>query len=159
MKKINLTILSTIFTLFLFSANAQTISALASQADDLSTLNAAIKAAGLEETLKGDGPFTVFAPTNEAFEALPDGVLESLLKPENKDKLVAVLTYHVVGGKVMSSDLKDGSMAKTVEGNDVNIKVGPKVKINDATVVKADINADNGVVHIVDTVILPPSLQ
>jgi uncharacterized surface protein with fasciclin (FAS1) repeats len=142
-----------------FSTKAQTITELASKTDDLSTLVTALKAAGLAETLAGEGPFTVFAPTNAAFEALPDGVLEMLLKPENKDKLKAVLTYHVIGGKVMSSDLTNGSMTATVEGSDVKFTVGPKVKVNDANVVKADISASNGVVHIIDNVILPPSMQ
>ena len=105
----------------LLSTNVQAqdsnIVELAVATDDLSTLVTAVQEAGLVETLQSEGPFTVFAPTNEAFEALPEGVLEMLLKPENKDKLTAVLTYHVVPGKVMSGDLKDGMMAKTVEGD------------------------------------------
>lgn len=145
--------------MFAFSTQAQTVVDLAVKTDNLSTLVTAVKAAGLVETLNGDGPFTVFAPTNAAFEALPEGVLENLLKPENKDQLIAVLTYHVVGGKVMSADLKNGSMTKTVEGSDIKFVVGPKVKINDANVVTADVDASNGVVHIIDKVILPPSLQ
>jgi uncharacterized surface protein with fasciclin (FAS1) repeats len=145
--------------MFAFTTQAQTIVDLAAKTDQLSTLVTAVKAAGLAETLSGDGPFTVFAPTNAAFEALPAGVLEDLLKPENKDKLIAVLTYHVVGGEVMSSDLKNGTMTETVEGSEVKFVVGPKVKVNDANVVTADVKASNGVVHIIDKVILPPSLQ
>lgn len=129
---------------------------LASSTDNLSTLVAAVKAADLVETLQGDGPFTVFAPTNEAFEKLPEGTLESLLKPENKDQLTKILTYHVVSGKVMSSDLKDGMTAKTVEGSEIKIRLGDNVMINEAIVVKADIGASNGVVHVIDSVILPP---
>jgi uncharacterized surface protein with fasciclin (FAS1) repeats len=130
---------------------------LAVETDILSTLVEAVKAGGLVETLKSDGPFTVFAPTNEAFAALPKGTLEDLLKPENKDQLVAVLTYHVVPAKVMSTDLKDGQMAETVQGSKVKVDLGDGVKINDANVVKADIEASNGVVHVIDKVILPPS--
>jgi uncharacterized surface protein with fasciclin (FAS1) repeats len=131
---------------------------LAVATEDLSTLVAAVKAGGLVETLKGDGPFTVFAPTNEAFAALPEGTLESLLKPENKDMLVQILTYHVVPGKVKSTDLKDGMKATTVEGSDVKVKIDKDgVKINDARVTNADIKASNGVVHVIDKVIMPPS--
>ena len=151
-----------------FAANAQTQMAtksksvdivdLAISQDNLSTLVAAVKAGGLVETLKGKGPFTVFAPTNEAFAALPAGTLESLLKPENKDQLVKILTYHVVSGKVMSTDLKDGMSAKTVQGSEVKIGISKDgVKVNDAKVIKADVNASNGVVHVIDKVILPPS--
>lgn len=133
-----------------------TIVKVASGADNLSTLVAAVKAAGLVETLNGDGPFTVFAPTNAAFDKLPKGTLESLLKPENKDKLSRILTYHVVSGKVKSTDLKDGMMPETVEGSKIKVQLGDEVKINNATVVKADIKADNGIVHVIDSVILPP---
>ena len=133
---------------------------LAVATDDLSTLVTAVKAAGLVETLQSDGPFTVFAPTNKAFEALPDGVLEMLLKPENKDKLTAVLTYHVVPAKVMSGDLEDGMMAGTVEGSKAEISLNyGKAMVDGATVTTADIEASNGVVHIIDEVILPPSIQ
>jgi uncharacterized surface protein with fasciclin (FAS1) repeats len=126
--------------------------------ENLSTLVAAVKAAGLVETLQSDGPFTVFAPTNEAFAALPAGTVENLLKPENKDQLVAVLTYHVIGAKVMSTDLKNGQMAGTVQGSEVKIKVSKKgVMVNDANVIAADVQASNGVVHVIDKVILPPS--
>lgn len=126
--------------------------------ENLSTLVAAVKAAGLVETLQGDGPFTVFAPTNAAFAALPEGTVENLLKPENKDQLVAILTYHVVGAKVMSTDLKDGQTAGTVNGKNITVKLaGGKAMINDATVVAADVKASNGVVHVIDKVILPPN--
>jgi uncharacterized surface protein with fasciclin (FAS1) repeats len=125
-------------------------------AGSFTTLVAAVQAAGLVETLKGEGPFTVFAPTDAAFAALPAGTVDTLLKPENKDKLVAILTYHVVPGKVMSTDLKDDMMAKTVEGADVKFDLDGGVKINDATVVTADIAADNGVIHVIDKVIMPP---
>lgn len=130
---------------------------LASETDDLSTLVAAVKAADLVETLQGDGPFTVFAPTNAAFDKLPDGTVESLLKPENKDKLTKILTYHVVPGKVMSGDLEDGMKATTVEGSEIEIKLGDNVMINSAKVVTADVEATNGVVHIIDSVIMPPA--
>ncbi|MFL0682458.1 MAG: fasciclin domain-containing protein [Algoriphagus aquaeductus] len=129
---------------------------LAVSTEFLSTLVAAVKAGDLVEVLKGDGPFTVFAPTNEAFAKLPAGTVENLLKPENKAQLVAVLTYHVVPGKVMSSDLKDGMKAKTAQGGEVTISLkGGKAMVNDATVTAADIEASNGVVHVIDTVILP----
>ena len=133
---------------------------LAVATDALSTLVAAVKAGGLVETLQSDGPFTVFAPTNEAFEKLPDGVVDMLLKPENKDALVSVLTYHVVAGKVKSTDLSDGMTAKTVEGNEITVDISyGKVSIDDAKVAMADIMASNGVVHVIDTVILPPSIK
>jgi uncharacterized surface protein with fasciclin (FAS1) repeats len=125
-------------------------------AGSFTTLVAAVKAADLVDTLKGDGPFTVFAPTDDAFAALPAGTVDDLLKPENKDKLVAVLTYHVVPGKVMSTDLSDGMMAKTVEGSEVTIDLDNGVMVNDATVTTADIATDNGVIHVIDKVILPP---
>ncbi|WP_424961919.1 fasciclin domain-containing protein [Ekhidna sp.] len=143
------------------NANAQdkNIVELAVGTESLSTLVTAVKAAGLVETLSGNGPFTVFAPTNEAFNNLPDGILDMLLKPENKDKLTAVLTYHVVGAKVMSGDLKEGMTAATVQGDDIKISLKNGAKINDANVAKADINASNGVVHVIDKVILPPSLE
>ena len=127
--------------------------------ENLSTLVAAVKAAGLVETLQGNGPFTVFAPTNEAFAALPEGTLEMLLKPENKDKLVAILTYHVVGSKVLSSNLENGQEAGTVNGANLKVKLGNgKAMINNATVVAADVMASNGVVHVIDKVILPPGI-
>ncbi len=129
---------------------------LAVQTDALSTLVAAVEAAGLVETLQSDGPFTVFAPTNEAFEALPDGTLESLLMEENRDQLIAILSYHVVPGKVMSSDLSDGMTAETAEGSSVTINVSDYgVSVDGASVVQADVEASNGVVHVIDTVIIP----
>lgn len=122
----------------------------------LSTLVAAVKAGGLVDVLKGDGPFTVFAPTNEAFSKLPDGTLESLLKPENKAKLVQILTYHVIPGSIKSSDLKNGMEVETVQGQKVKVMLTEgKAMINKATVTAADIEATNGMVHVIDTVILP----
>jgi uncharacterized surface protein with fasciclin (FAS1) repeats len=128
-------------------------------AGEFKTLAAALTAAGLVDTLKGAGPFTVFAPTDAAFAALPAGTVEKLLKPENKDQLTAVLTYHVVSGKVMAADVVKLSEAKTVNGAALKIAVtGEKVKLNDtATVAKADISASNGVIHVIDTVLLPPT--
>ncbi len=125
-------------------------------AGDFKTLATALKAADLVETLKGKGPFTVFAPTDAAFAKLPTGVLDDLLKPENKKKLADILTYHVVSGKVMAADVVKLTKAKTVEGTDVSIKVaGGKVTVNDAKVVKTDIACSNGVIHVLDTVLLP----
>jgi uncharacterized surface protein with fasciclin (FAS1) repeats len=124
-------------------------------ADGFNTLVAAVQAAGLVDTLKGDGPFTVFAPTDEAFAALPAGTVENLLKPENKDQLIAVLTYHVVPGKVMSTDLQDDMMAATVQGGSITIDLDNGVMVNDATIAAADIVASNGVIHVIDKVILP----
>jgi uncharacterized surface protein with fasciclin (FAS1) repeats len=123
------------------------------------TLTAALQAAGLVETLKGKGPYTVFAPTDEAFKKLPAGTVESLLKPENKAQLAKVLTYHVVAGNVMSGDLKGKTTnAKTVEGSAVRIDAsGNTVKVDDAVVTKADVNASNGVIHVIDSVIMPKS--
>jgi uncharacterized surface protein with fasciclin (FAS1) repeats len=126
-------------------------------AGSFKTLVAAVKAAGLVDVLKGQGPFTVFAPTDEAFAKLPAGTVESLLKPENKAKLVAILTYHVVPGKVMAADVVKLSDAKTVQGEPVEIKVEDgKVYVNQAQVVKTDIGTSNGVIHVIDAVILPP---
>jgi len=131
------------------------IVAVASGAGSFNTLVAAVKAADLVETLQGKGPFTVFAPTDEAFAKLPAGTVENLLKPENKEKLVAILTYHVVPGKVMAADVKT-MMAKTVNGQELSIKAAyGKVMINEAKVVKTDVAASNGVIHVIDTVILP----
>jgi uncharacterized surface protein with fasciclin (FAS1) repeats len=125
-------------------------------AGTFNTLAAALDAADLIPTLKGDGPFTVFAPTDEAFAKLPAGTVESLLKPENRDQLVAILTYHVVSGKVMAKDVVNLSEATTVNGSDISIMVvDGKVRINDATVIAADVATSNGVIHVVDTVILP----
>jgi uncharacterized surface protein with fasciclin (FAS1) repeats len=125
-------------------------------AGSFTTLVAAVQAAGLVETLKGPGPFTVFAPTDAAFAALPAGTVEDLLKPENKDKLVAVLTYHVVPGKVMSTDLSEGLKAKTVQGSEVTITLEGGPKVNGAVISGPDVAASNGVIHVIDAVILPP---
>jgi uncharacterized surface protein with fasciclin (FAS1) repeats len=124
-------------------------------AGSFTTLVAAVQAAGLVDTLKGEGPFTVFAPTDEAFAALPAGTVEDLLKPENKDKLVSILTYHVVSGKVMSTDLTEGMMAPTVQGGEVTITLDGGAKVNGANVTTADIEASNGVIHVIDTVLIP----
>ena len=123
------------------------------------TLAAALQAAGLVETLKGKGPYTVFAPTDEAFKKLPAGTVETLLKPENKAQLQKVLTYHVVSGNVMSGDLKGKTTnAKTVEGSAVRIDAsGNAVKVDDAVVTQADVSASNGVIHVIDRVIMPRS--
>ncbi len=126
-------------------------------AGSFETLVAAVQAAELVDTLKGEGPFTVFAPTDEAFAALPEGTVETLLKPENKDQLIAVLTYHVVPGKVMSGDLADDMTAATVQGGEVTIDLDNGVMVNDASVVQADIETSNGVIHVIDKVILPAS--
>ncbi|MEM9271622.1 MAG: fasciclin domain-containing protein [Cyanobacteria bacterium P01_F01_bin.143] len=134
--------------------NQQTIVDIATSAGSFDTLTAALEAADLVNVLEGDGPFTVFAPTDEAFAALPEGTLEELLKPENKDQLVKILTYHVVSGAVLSTDLEPGQVP-TVEGSDVEIKLGEEVQVNDAQVVKADIEASNGVIHVIDKVIIP----
>lgn len=125
-------------------------------AGSFKTLAAALQAAGLVETLKGNGPFTVFAPTDAAFAKLPAGTVENLLKPENKEKLKAVLTYHVVPGKVTAAQVTKLKSAKTVQGSEARVTVdGGKVMIDNATVVKTDILAKNGVIHVIDTVIMP----
>ncbi len=125
-------------------------------AGNFKTLVAAVQAAGLVDTLKGAGPFTVFAPTDEAFAKLPAGTVDDLLKPENKDKLVAVLTYHVVPGKVMAADLAGKeTKAKTVQGQEVTISGKDGVTVDGAKVIKADIATSNGVIHVIDAVILP----
>lgn len=120
------------------------------------TLVAAVKAAGLVDTLKGAGPFTVFAPTDEAFAKLPEGTVENLLKPENKEQLVAVLTYHVIPGKVMAGDIAGKElMVETVQGSKLSINATDGVKVENATVVAADVGASNGVIHVIDQVMLP----
>jgi uncharacterized surface protein with fasciclin (FAS1) repeats len=125
-------------------------------AGDFKTLAAALQAAGLVDTLKGPGPFTVFAPTDEAFAKLPAGTVDELLKPENKEKLVAILTYHVVPGKVMAKDVVSLTSAKTVNGKSVTIsQQDGAVMVDNARVVKTDMAASNGVIHVIDTVILP----
>ena len=137
-------------------AKAADIVETAVAASSFNTLVTAVKAAGLVDTLNGHGPFTVFAPTDEAFAKLPGGTVENLLKPENKKQLVAILTYHVVPGKVMSKDLVGKkTMAKTVEGTQVSIDATDGVRVDNAKVVKADIEASNGVIHVIDTVIIP----
>ena len=136
-------------------ASAKTLVEIAAGSPDHTTLVAAVKAAGLAETLSGSGPFTIFAPTNAAFAKLPAGTVESLLKPENKEKLVAILTYHVVPAKVMAADVKSGE-APTVNGKMLTIKAdGMGVMINKARVTATDLVGSNGVIHVVDTVILP----
>lgn len=128
----------------------------AAENGSFNTLVAAVKAAGLVETLKGDGPFTVFAPTDEAFAALPEGTVDMLLKPENKDKLIAVLTYHVVPGKIMASEVMKLDSAVTVQGEAVMVGIDHgNVMINKAQVVTADVEASNGVIHVIDAVLLP----
>lgn len=126
------------------------------EAGQFETLVAAVEAAGLVETLKGEGPFTVFAPTDEAFAALPKGTVESLLEEENRDQLEAILTYHVVPGKVMAEDAMATDSATTVQGQDLTITtMDGSVMIDDATVVQADIEASNGVIHVIDGVLMP----
>ncbi|MGB3755781.1 MAG: fasciclin domain-containing protein [Rivularia sp. (in: cyanobacteria)] len=122
-------------------------------AGSFKTLVAAVKAAGLVETLKGKGPFTVFAPSDDAFAKLPDGTVDGLL--QDIPKLKKILTYHVVSGKVMAADAAKLKSAKTVEGSEIKIDASNGVKINDATVSKADVTADNGVIHVIDTVLMP----
>lgn len=129
-------------------------------AGSFNTLAAALQAADLVKTLQGPGPFTVFAPTDAAFEKLPKGTVEKLLEPKNRAKLQAVLTYHVVAGSVPSSEVVKLSSAKTVEGSEVKIRtMGGSVKVDDATVVTADVAASNGVIHVIDSVILPPGFK
>jgi uncharacterized surface protein with fasciclin (FAS1) repeats len=138
---------------------ALTVAQVTASDSSFKTLSAALKAAGLEGTLSQAGPYTVFAPTDEAFAALPAGTVEGLLKPENKALLVKVLTYHVVPGEVTSDKLSSGSVT-TVEGNSVNVQVSDSgVQVNDAKVIKPDVQASNGVIHVIDRVILPPDLQ
>jgi uncharacterized surface protein with fasciclin (FAS1) repeats len=135
-----------------------TIVEVAAGNEDFSTLVAAIEAADLVETLNGEGPFTVFAPTNEAFDALPEGVLDALLLEENQDTLVSILTYHVVPGEVFSTDITDGDVA-TVEGQTVTLSTADGVTVNGANVVTADVEASNGVIHVIDAVLLPPGVD
>ncbi|MDX1905649.1 MAG: fasciclin domain-containing protein [Bacteroidia bacterium] len=138
--------------------SGKTLVDLAVGSSDLTTLVAALKAAGLVETLQGKGPYTVFAPTNAAFAALPEGTVESLLKPENKAKLIAVLTYHVVPGRIEANDLSTGKVT-SVEGRPIEVVVtSTSVRVNNAVVTTPDNRAVNGVVHIIDRVILPPGM-
>ncbi len=133
---------------------AFTIAELTSLNDSFQVLSAALEAAELGEVLSSEGPFTVFAPTDEAFADLPEGMIEQLLLPENKAVLIQILTYHVVPGAVLSTDLETGSVA-TVEGSDLTIDVGETVTVNNAEVVQADVAASNGVIHVIDRVIVP----
>ena len=134
----------------------QNIVEVAAGNDDFSTLVAAVKAAGLVDVLAGEGPYTVFAPTNAAFAKLPAGTVQDLLKPENKDKLTAILTYHVVAGKVMAADVVELDSATTVQGGNVAIEASAAgVTVDGANVVMTDVAASNGVIHVIDTVILP----
>ena len=139
------------------AGHAKDIVDTAAAAGDFGTLLAAATAAGLVETLKGDGPFTIFAPTDAAFAALPEGTVEDLLKPENKETLAGILTYHVVAGKVMSTDLTDDMEAATVNGDTVMIDLDNGVMVGGANVTAADIEATNGVIHVIDAVIMPNS--
>ena len=143
-------------TLISATSNALDIVDTAVSAGQFNTLVAAVEAADLVTTLKGDGPFTVFAPTDEAFAALPEGTVENLLKPENKDQLIAVLTYHVVPGKIMSSDIAGtATMVESVQGSELDVNATDGVTVDGATVVTADIETDNGVIHVIDRVVLP----
>lgn len=137
-------------------AKAQDIVDTAIAAGQFGTLVAAVQAADLVDTLKSEGPFTVFAPTDEAFAALPEGTVENLLKPENKDQLIAVLTYHVIPGAVMSGDIAGKKLeVATVQGSELSIDATMGVKVDNATVVSADIETSNGVIHVIDQVLLP----
>ena len=139
-------------------ATLGTIVDVAVGAGNFGTLVAAVTAADLVETLSGEGPFTVFAPTDEAFAALPEGVLDALLLPENKAVLAQILTYHVVSGKVMAADVTDSDVA-TVEGQTIKLSTMGGVTVNGANVIQADVEADNGVIHAIDAVILPPGVD
>lgn len=139
-------------------AGVGTVVDVAASTDGFGTLVAAVAAADLVDTLNSEGPFTVFAPTDDAFNALPPGVLDALLLPENKDVLTKILTYHVVPGLVLSSDIADGDVA-TVEGQTVALSTADGVTVNGATVIQADVVADNGVIHVIDAVILPPDVD
>ena len=155
-KSILNTIAALPLTLIGATSNALDIVDTAVSAGQFNTLVAAVEAADLVTTLKGDGPFTVFAPTDEAFAALPEGTVENLLKPENKDQLIAVLTYHVVPGKIMSSDIAGtATMVESVQGSELDINATDRVTVDGATVVTADIETDNGVIHVIDRVVLP----
>jgi uncharacterized surface protein with fasciclin (FAS1) repeats len=137
---------------------AKNIVGVAQGTNQLSTLVQAVTAADLATTLQGKGPYTVFAPTDQAFQGLPKGTLDTLLKPANKDQLTSVLTYHVVPGKVTAAQLKDGQELTTVNGEKLTVSIdGKTVKVGDATVTKADVPASNGVVHVIDTVLQPAS--
>jgi uncharacterized surface protein with fasciclin (FAS1) repeats len=139
-------------------AEAGTIVEVASSNPDFSTLVAAVKAAGLVETLSGTGPFTVFAPTDEAFAALPAGLLDKLLLPANKETLTKILTYHVIPAKVMAADVTAGEV-KTVEGSEITIATDGGVKVDEATVTATDVEASNGVIHVIDQVLVPADVN
>lgn len=159
MRKILFAVIMSVVATPVFAADKDIVDT-AVGAGSFKTLVAAVKAAGLVDTLKGEGPFTVMAPTDEAFAKLPEGTVESLLKPENKDKLIAVLTYHVIPAKAMAADVVklDGKKVKTVQGSEATIKLdGGSVMIDKAKVVKTDIVCKNGVIHVIDAVILPPA--
>ena len=159
MKKLVFVFTTLVALTFAQTATAQkTIVDAAVNNENFSTLVAAVKAAGLVDALKADGPITVFAPTNEAFAKLPPGTVENLLKPENKDQLIEVLTYHVVPGKVPASDVVMVDSANSLQGQAISVTVdGSKVMVDEAQVIKTDIGASNGVIHVIDTVILPKS--
>jgi len=150
------TILATSSTSAFAAGHSMDIVDTAVAAGSFNTLVATVQAAGLVDTLKGEGPFTVFAPTDEAFAALPEGTVEDLLKPENIDTLTAILTYHVISGKVMAADIAGQSMmAETVQGGALDVNGMNGVTINGANVVQADIEASNGIIHVIDMVLIP----
>lgn len=156
MSALVVTLLFTVFAHANHHGMKKDIVDVAAENGSFSTLVAAVKAAGLVDTLKGDGPFTVFAPTDEAFAALPEGTVDMLLKPENKDKLVAILTYHVVPGKIMAAEVMKLNSAVTVQGEAVMVGIDDgSVMINKAKVVMPDVEASNGVIHVIDAVLLP----
>ncbi len=155
-KKLSSLLLAVAMVFGVASAKAGDIVDTAVEAGQFTTLVAAVQAAGLVDTLKGEGPFTVFAPNDDAFAALPYGTVDELLKPENRDMLVSILTYHVVAGRIMSGDIAGTSTrVASVQGGYLEVEAGYSVKINDATVVAADIEADNGVIHVIDSVMMP----
>ena len=156
MKNFMKTIAALPFAFLSVNGNALDIVDTAVSAGQFNTLVAAVEAADLVTTLKSDGPFTVFAPTDEAFAALPEGTVENLLKPENKEQLISVLTYHVVAGKIMSSDIAGTTaMVESVQGSELDVNATNGVTVDGATVVTADIETDNGVIHVIDRVVLP----
>ena len=156
MKNFMKTLTALPFAFLSVNGNALDIVDTAVSAGQFNTLVAAVEAADLVTTLKGDGPFTVFAPTDEAFAALPEGTVENLLKSENKEQLISVLTYHVVAGKIMSSDIAGTTaMVESVQGSELDVNATNGVTVDGATVVTADIETDNGVIHVIDRVVLP----
>ena len=156
MKKFRMLTLAAAMAVTAIAGGSADIVDTAVSAGSFKTLVAAVQAAGLADTLKGDGPFTVFAPTDEAFAKLPAGTVENLLKPENKAKLAAILTYHVVSGNVTADKVVKMTSANTVNGKPLKIKVNNgSVMVNNANVIKTDIATSNGVIHVIDTVVLP----